>query len=321
MHIPDGFLSPPVAIACAALSVAGLSAALVRAGGATTPRQAASIGVTAAFVFAAQMINFPVLGGTSGHLVGGVLASVLVGPSSAVLVMSAVLVLQCFLFGDGGLLSLGANVLNMAIVHPLVGFALYRTVIAGARFGRGREVAQIGGVAFAAWVATVASAGVCAGELALSNVVAPGVVLSAMLGVHAVIGAGEAAITASVIAAVIRFRPELLRDRDHPKPGLAPDVIAGLVVAAAVAVFVTPFACSWPDGLERVVERLGVAPSHAKVLNAAPLRDYAVPGLKGAQATLASALVGALLVFCICMGAGLWLAPKNRAPRDRTAGS
>ena len=99
-------------------------------------RAVAMMGVTAAFVFAAQMINFPIVGGTSGHFVGGVLAAVLLGPSAAVIVMAAVLAMQCLLFGDGGLLALGANVLNMAVIHPIVGFALYRA-LAGCAGGDG----------------------------------------------------------------------------------------------------------------------------------------------------------------------------------------
>src|SRR5580698_5511244 len=128
MHVPDGFLDAKTAATTAALSAVGLGVALRRARLTLPPRKVPMLGVTAAFVFAAQMLNFPIPGGTSGHLVGGVLAAVLVGPSAAVVVMAAVLVLQCLVFGDGGLLALGANVLNMGVLHPLVGFAIYRTV-------------------------------------------------------------------------------------------------------------------------------------------------------------------------------------------------
>ena len=270
MHIPDGLLSGPVAAACGLLSAAAVGIACAHARKGFGSRRAATIGMTAAFVFAAQMLNFPIAGGTSGHLIGGVLAAVLVGPGAAVLVMTSVLVLQCLVFADGGLLAMGANILNMAVLHPLVGFVLYR-VIAGGSGVRG--VRGIAGVAFGSWVATVVAAAACAGELSLSDVAAPAIVLSAMTGVHAVIGFGEALIASFVVTAVMRLRPDLLRPAASPgsvRPSLS-DVLLGLPASLALALFVSPFACTWPDGLERVVERLGVEPSRAKLSLPAPL--------------------------------------------------
>ncbi|MGH7269270.1 MAG: energy-coupling factor ABC transporter permease, partial [Polyangiaceae bacterium] len=142
MHIPDGFLSAPVSVACAALSVGWVGAASVRTRALLRSRAVATMGVTAAFVFAAQMLNFPVAGGTSGHLIGGVLAAVLLGPSAAVIVLSSVLVMQCLVFGDGGLLALGANILNMGIIQPLVGFAIYRIIVFRGAPGGGRRDAR-----------------------------------------------------------------------------------------------------------------------------------------------------------------------------------
>ncbi|MDR7465106.1 MAG: energy-coupling factor ABC transporter permease, partial [Armatimonadota bacterium] len=128
MHIPDGFLDTPTAIAGGVLAAAGLGLAL-RTVRRTLPHRAVPlVGVAAAFIFAAQMLNFPVAGGTSGHLIGAVLAAVLLGPSAAVLVMSSVLILQAFLFADGGITALGANIFNMALVASLLGYALYRGV-------------------------------------------------------------------------------------------------------------------------------------------------------------------------------------------------
>jgi cobalt/nickel transport system permease protein len=319
MHIPDGFLSAPVSLACAVLAAAGVGAAAARARtdqASPGPRGVALVGVTAAFVFAAQLVNFPVAGGTSGHLVGGVLAAVLLGPSAAVVVMTAVLALQCLVFGDGGLLALGGNVLNMAVVHPVVGFAVYRLVAGrAAAQGRGREGRRIAGAAFASWVATVVAAATCAGELALSRVGASAVVLPAMVGVHALIGLGEATVTALVLATVVRLRPELLeRARRGAGPTRAgPIALLGLTTASAIALFVSPFACRWPDGLERVVARLGVEPSRALVSAPAPLRGYTVPWLAGRDLTLATsvaALAGTLLVFGLCVAIGFWLAPR-----------
>jgi cobalt/nickel transport system permease protein len=314
MHIPDGFLSGPVALTCGALSVASVGAATFRARASTGPRAAAMVGVTAAFIFAAQMLNFPVLGATSGHLVGGVLAAVLLGPAAAVVAMTAVLVLQCLVFGDGGLLALGANVLNMAVIHPLVGFAVYRALIGRATPSRWREVRRIGGIAFAGWVATLAAAAACAGELTLSRVAAPAVVLPAMIGVHVVVGAGEAIITALVVAALSRVRPDLLDRASLPASAPAASVVVpGLASAFALALFVSPFACRWPDGLERVVERLGISPAQAQISMSAPLKDYVMPGLGGVSTTAAAAFAGTTMVFGLCAILGLCLAPRARS--------
>jgi cobalt/nickel transport system permease protein len=280
------------------------------------------LGVTAAFVFAAQMLNFPVVGGTSGHLVGGVLAAVLLGPSPAIVVMTAVLVLQCLVFGDGGILALGANVLNMGVVHPLVGFAVYRALVGSPRRGRWGDARRIGSVAFAGWMATGVAAAVCAGELALSRVVAPVIALSSMVGVHMAIGVGEAVITALVVATLMRLRPDLL-DRGSPARtvGTSSIVVPGLAAALALALFVSPFACSWPDGLERAALRLGIAPSQARISLPAPLRDYVVPGLGGRATTAVAALAGTLLVFALSAILGLCLAPRalpaERRPHER----
>ncbi|MGD0677821.1 MAG: energy-coupling factor ABC transporter permease [Polyangiaceae bacterium] len=321
MHIPDGLLSPPVAIACAALSAGAVAGAAAKIGARKNARAIARTGVTAAFVFAAQMLSFPVAGGTSGHLIGGVLAAVLLGPSSAVLAMTAVLVLQCLAFGDGGLLSLGANVLNMAVVHPLVGFAAYRVVAGRARntpLGQSRRIAA---VAFGSWLATVVAAATCAGELTLSRIVAPAAALPAMLGVHAVVGLGEALISAFVLATVIRLRPEMLvrsGRADLPRAPFSASLAMGLATSLSLALFVSPFACTWPDGLERVVEHLGIQPSAASFTFASPLRGYAVPWISGAvPSAAAAAAFGTLLVFGLCVGVGLCLAPGRRPPPAR----
>ncbi len=316
MHIPDGLLSAPVASACAVLAAVSVGSACVRArtgaGEELSARRASALGVTAAFIFAAQMLNFPIAGGTSGHLIGGVLAAVLVGPSAAVVVMTAVLSLQCLVFADGGLLALGANVLNMAVLHPLVGFALYRSLA-----GRGglAGVRGLAAFAFACWIATVVAAATCAGELALSGVAPATVVLPAMAGVHAVIGLGEALISALVVASVRRVRPELLR-RVRARDGsrVFAGALLGLPAALALALFVSPFACTWPDGLERIVERLGIAPSSARLPIAAPLGGYVLPGLHGSWlGTSIAALAGTAIVFAICLVIGRVLTPT--APR------
>ncbi len=314
MHIPDGFLSAPVSVACGALSATAVAVAAARSRALLGSRAVALMGVTAAFVFAAQMLTFPVAGGTSGHLVGGVLAAVLLGPSAAVIVMTAVLALQCLVFGDGGLLSLGANVLNMAIVQPVVGFAIYRLVAGRASSAAGLAAPRrLAAVAFASWVATVVAAGTCAGELALSRAAPPAVLFVAMTGIHLAIGLGEGIVGALVVATVMRLRPELVDSRDPMSRRSAGSLAAlGLIAALGLALFLSPFACSWPDGLEHVVQRLGVQPSHVRISLAAPLRDYAVPGVSSAFFTTSLAAgAGTVLAFGICWVIGAWLAPRR----------
>ncbi len=200
MHIPDGILDARTAAAAGGLAVAGLGVALRQARLHLPARKVPLLGLTAAFVFAAQMINFPVAGGTSGHLVGGVLAAVLLGPSAAVIVISAVLIVQCFMFTDGGVTALGANVFNMAIVGTVVGWSVYHVVsrLVTGLFGR------VLAAAFAGWCGTVLAAIVCAGELAISGTVSGSVALPAMAGIHMLIGIGEGLITGLVLAGIAR---------------------------------------------------------------------------------------------------------------------
>src|SRR5689334_23795406 len=128
MHLPDGFLDAKTALLSTGAAAAGVSVALRQVRTSLTPRQTPMLGLAAAFVFAAQMLNFPIAGGTSGHLVGGVLTAILLGPSAAVLVLTCVLLVQCLMFADGGLMALGANVFNMAIVSVCSGYGVFRLV-------------------------------------------------------------------------------------------------------------------------------------------------------------------------------------------------
>ena len=287
MHIPDGFLDAKTALATGVLAALGLGLALRRVRQTFPPQRIPLLGLAAAFIFAAQMLNFPVAGGTSGHLIGGALAAVLLGPAAAVVAMSAVLVLQCLLFSDGGVTALGANLFNMAMVAPVVAWLIYRPLLRVT----GRNVA----VALAAWLSTVLAAVVCAGELAWSGRVAWQLVLPAMGGVHALIGVGEALITMLILGAIAAARPELL---DTSAPAQRRDLIGlGLLVALGLVVLVAPFACPWPDGLEKVAARLGFEHHTAKLLTA-PLADYAVPGLPWEKlGTIISGALGTLAVF------------------------
>ncbi|MET0794482.1 MAG: energy-coupling factor ABC transporter permease [Polyangiaceae bacterium] len=319
MHIPDGFLSAPVAASYGAVSLLGIAAACHRLRGARQPKQSALLGVSAAFIFAAQMVSFPVAAGTSGHLVGGVLAVALLGLPSALIVMTAVLFVQCLVFGDGGVFALGANVFNMAFVGCIVGSCCYR-LLSGRAPSPTRRVASL---AFAAWCATVAAAASCAEQLALSGAASWSVVVPAALGIHALIGVGEAVITALIVSTVLRVRPDLL-ELESGQPGRvahgSSPVRAGLGLALAVVVLLAPLAYAAPDGLSRVVQGLGF-PLDQRSGRAAPLAEYRIPGLgAGALTTILSGCLGTVLLFGLCWLLALALVPRpRRAPATARA--
>jgi cobalt/nickel transport system permease protein len=207
MHIPDGFLSNDVAVVCAVPAVAAVGYGLRRANVELDDRRVPLLGVTAAFVFAAQMLNFPVAGGTSGHFLGGALAAILLGPWLACLVLAVVLGAQAFVFADGGITALGANVLNMGVIG---GLAIGGLMLAARRVLPDRRESLLAVAAGGAWLSVMAGAAACAAQLAISGTVPLGTVLPAMLGVHALIGIGEAVITVAAVSAVLTTRPDLL---------------------------------------------------------------------------------------------------------------
>jgi cobalt/nickel transport system permease protein len=224
LHAPDGFFSVPVALAMWALAIAAIAISVRRAGSTLDERAVPLMGVSAAFIFAAQMINFPVLGGTSGHLLGAVLAAVLLGPWAGTLVMASVTAVQSLVFQDGGLLAMGANIVNMALVGTIGGFAIYRAV---ARLLGGEERGRLPAAAVAAWVAVILGATTTSVELAASGTTTLEVVLPVMLGTHALIGIGEALITVGALALIDKVRPDLLWLRHGPPkaPPPAPPVL------------------------------------------------------------------------------------------------
>ena len=213
MHIPDGFLAPEVAAGTGVVAAGAVGYALRRADRTLDERAVPLLGVTGAFVFAAQMLNFPVAGGTSGHFLGAALAAVLLGPWTACLVLAVVLVMQAFVFADGGVTALGANILNMGVIGGL-GAGL--VLAAGRRVVPRTQTAFLGLVGIAAWFAVMAGATACSVELAASGTVPLGTVLPAMLGVHALIGVGEAVVTVAAVSAVLASRPDLVAGAGPP---------------------------------------------------------------------------------------------------------
>ncbi len=214
MHIPDGFLNAGTSIATGVVAAAAVGYGLHKAREELDERSVPLLALCAAFVFAAQMLNFPVAGGTSGHFMGGVLAAVLLGPWLGELVIALVLLIQCLGFADGGLTALGANVFNMAVIGTIVSYYIFHGAKSLLPKSKPFFLASTGAVA---WLSVMLASGACAVELALSGTSPLGVALPAMLGVHAIIGIGEAVITVPVVSVVLAVRPDLVRTYDfHP---------------------------------------------------------------------------------------------------------
>jgi cobalt/nickel transport system permease protein len=207
MHIPDGFLTTDVALACAVPAAVAVGVGLRKASTDLDERRVPLLGVTAAFIFAAQMLNFPVAGGTSGHFLGAALAAILLGPWLACLTLAVVLGVQAFVFADGGITALGANILNMGVIGAL----LVGGVMHYARRLAPRAIVPIS--AIGAWFAVMLGATAASFELAISGTVPLHTVLPAMLGTHLLIGIGEAVITAAAVSAVLTTRPDLVTRR------------------------------------------------------------------------------------------------------------
>jgi cobalt/nickel transport system permease protein len=216
LHIPDGFLSAPVSLVTWVVAIALVATALSRVQSEYQERTVPLMGVCAAFIFAAQMINFPIPGGTSGHLLGGTLAGVLLGPWAGSLVMTVVFIVQATLFQDGGLTVLGANIFNMGLVGTFGGYYLYKALRSALGFNswRGMTIAT----AISAWTSVVIASLICAFQLAFSGTVPLTVALTAMLTWHVAIGIGEAIITVLAVGYVWRTRPDMIFDRPRRKP-------------------------------------------------------------------------------------------------------
>ena len=208
MHIPDGFINAPTSLAAGAVAAGGVGVSLRRAAQTLQERQAPLAGLVAAYIFAVQMLNFPVAAGTSGHLLGGVLAAVLVGPWAGCICVAVVLVVQS-LFADGGLTALGLNITNMAVVGVFGGWAVFR-LLRRVLPATKPSVVVSAGIAAGVSVVLAASAFVVEYTIGGTGGVPIGTVLAAMVGVHTLIGIGEGVITALTVGVVLGVRPDLV---------------------------------------------------------------------------------------------------------------
>ncbi|MEU9335019.1 energy-coupling factor ABC transporter permease [Streptomyces sp. NPDC048290] len=343
MHVPDGFIDAPTSAVAGVVAAGAVAVSLRGARKELDERTAPLAGLVAAFIFAVQMLNFPVAAGTSGHLLGGALAAILVGPYTGVLCISVVLLMQGVLFADGGLTALGVNITNMSVIGVVVAYAVFRALVKVAP----RRPGSVTAASFVAALVSVPAAALAfVGFYAIGGTtdVPLGTVAAAMGGVHVLIGIGEAVITALTVGAVIAVRPDLVygaRDLRQPlklrvggelvdAPAAAPEPVAaprasrrtlllsGLAVSLVLAGFVSFYASASPDGLERVAEDKGFADSAEEHANAdSPLADYGVRDVDDAR--LSGGLAGVIGVGAtvVAGGAVFWAVRRRRA--DDTA--
>ena len=298
MHIPDGFLSTLVSIALWMVSAVIVAYALRRVGRDLGERQVPLMGVLAAAIFAGQMLNFSVAGGTSGHLLGAAIATILLGPWAAVIVLTSVVSIQALIFQDGGLLALGANLFNMAVIGVAVSYFVYTSL---QKLARGRSWGIFLGGFAAAWFSIVVASLACALELALSGTSPANVAVPAMGGIHMLIGIGEGLITLGALAFLYATRRDLLHAGHAARGGGAAVWAFGLGIAILLAIL-SPLASAHPDGLEWVAGQKGfLEMARAPLYQIIP--DYVFPGVSNESlATILAGILGTLLVFSAALG-------------------
>jgi cobalt/nickel transport system permease protein len=302
MHIPDGFLATEVWAALDVAAVPSVGYMARRAQRGLEEGRAPLLGVMGAFVFAAQMINFPVGVGTSGHLVGAALLAVTLGPAAATVVMTAILAVQALVFQDGGLLALGANVVNMAVAGVIAGYLPYHY------WGRGpwRRAAVFTGGA----ISVMVSACLTLADLRLSGVPMPGAVVGLSLGLFLVSAVVEGAITLAVFGALEKMNPDGIR-RAEGKPSRPRGVLAAAaVLLASVGALL---ASNLPDGLESFAGKAGIG-EKARNLMQAPLADYQLPfGSTEWMRKVAAGLAGLAIIYLLCAFLARYLGRRRRA--------
>jgi len=311
MHIPDGFLSTPVWSTLDLVSLPAVGWMASRAQKANPDinqenRKVPLMGVMGAFVFAAQMINFPIPLGTSAHLVGGALMTIVLGPAAASVVMTAILIIQAFVFQDGGILALGANVINMALIGVLAGYVPYRLW---------RSHWRSAAIFFSGMLSVLVSGCFALSELAVSGVPMPGRLISISLGLFAAAAFMEGAITLAAVRAIERLNPSLAYNKDARQSQPAGSRLIGAIAIAAVLLvtFGILWASAAPENLERMAAQFGIS-AHAPVWMHAPLADYEWQGSASLWLRKASAgLAGLALIYGVCVLTGKLLARQRSA--------
>ncbi len=306
MHIPDGFLDAKTWVSTGLVSITTIGYAAKKAQKELGEKQIPLMGVMAAFIFAAQMLNFPVAGGTSGHFVGAALAAIFLGPWAASLLMTTILIIQSLLFADGGVTALGANILNMAILAPFSAYWIYTSLKNLLPSRISLSIATF----VASWFSVLISAIACTLELATSGIAPVSLVLPAMASWHTLIGLGEGLITLTVAQLILKVRPDLFKIAPKPDYKI---LVAGLLISLFLAGILSPFASTLPDGLERVAINLGFLKlGEGRHLVKSPIPDYAFPKLENEQmATALAGVIGTLVTIILIYGLTLAIKKKK----------
>ena len=286
MHIPNGMLQGGICPVTAVVSIIGVGLAAFRAFVSKCKPSAGRFAAITALIFAGQMMNFPINGGTSGHLIGGVLAVAILGIPFGILSMALVVTIQCLVFSDGGFTVLGANILNMAII----GTGLGGVILAHFRRSQMTAKTDIVGLGLSAWLSVMMAALACSIELAASGTIPFFKVIGAMLGTHAFIGIGEGLITVTACLLLANEQADTLQKRSITIP---------LVASGIIATILSPFASGLPDGLEWVAAKFSFLHESAPTF-VSPLPDYTVPAISNEMvATATAGLAGVLVTFAI----------------------
>ena len=297
MHVPDGFINAQVSIGSGIVSFATLWAYVRNAKNLVADKLIALTGMMSALIFVLQMINFPIAAGTSGHLLGGALAVIVLGPHLGIICISIVVVIQSLLFADGGLSALGINVFNMAIVTSLVGWLV---ITSWKKLFGEANVSIISGSIVAGLLSVIFSSIAFVFEYALGGTVAVPLssVLLAMLSTHLLIGLGEGVITALIVSLLLRVRSDLVYVKTNEHVSNNTSSIYGLFIFLLLCfTLITPYASSSPDGLESVAENFGFLETDGLVLF---LNDYGISGLNNSfLSTIISAVLGIVVVVGI----------------------
>lgn len=298
MHIPDGFLSTIVSVLFWAVSIIFIITAIQKTKQQLDDKQVPLMGILAAAIFAGQMLNFSVTGGTSGHLLGAALATILLGPWAAILVMTTVVSVQAIVFQDGGLLALGTNIFNMAVVGVFVAYVVYTLVT---KFFTKKQLGTFVAGFLAAWSSIFVASLACGLQLAFSGTSPANIAIPAMGGIHALIGIGEGLITLGALLFLASTRKDLLIPNSVKQSSNTVILIGGTIIIIALAIL-SPLASSHPDGLEWVAEESGFL-SAAQDAFFEIIPDYVMPGISNeALATIIAGIIGAVVVFAVAYG-------------------
>jgi cobalt/nickel transport system permease protein len=325
MHAPDSFFSVVLSIIGWAITLGMVALAIRNTRDQLGERQVPLMGIMAATIFAGQMLTFSIPGGTSGHLLGGALAAIVLGPWASVLVMTAVISIQALLFQDGGLLAMGLNIINMGIITAFTGYFTYRFVhrLVKSRAG------TMAGAFIGGWLSMLVTSAAAAVELAMSGTSPLAFALPAMVGVHTIIGIGEGLLTMFALGFILTTRPDFVTGEEAPGQRSARWIAVGVALAVALTLL-APFASPYSDGMERVAEvlyapdQVDTAPVGFSIpdeqqffaeFRGSPyqlLTDYTIPFLgQTGLSTVLAGMVGVLVVFGVAYSTA-WLVKRRR---------